>query len=106
MEGFKSSLKSLKREQMLSLQNSSLTSCILNLKVDVLLNQSESLHRQPSKNRQLLYQATHPQDVTVTGWEAQAPGYSSYASSLYELANHNYNLPSILEPLCLQLSWV
>lgn len=58
--------------------------------VDVLLVQSWSLHGQPSKNRQLLYQATHPQDVTVSDWEAQAPGYSSYASSLYELANHNW----------------
>lgn len=43
------------------------------------------------KNRQLLYQATHPQDVTVIGWEgAQAPGYSSYASSLCAFANQNY----------------
>lgn len=53
---------------------------------------ARSLHGQPSKNRQLLYQATHPQDVTDIGWEVQAPGNSSYASSLYELAAQNYLL--------------
>lgn len=65
-----------------AMQHNSLTSRMFNSRLTFWLIQTGRCTDSHVKTGRLLYQPTHPQDVTVAACEAQAPGFSSYASSM------------------------